>query len=303
MIVTKKMEQQYILKRPCYLIEENPDGNFKIVGTSIHWKEGMEVFEAAEECAAEIDRRVAARMKPGDCPRCHHKSVFESEVDVQVLEKLPQEKFGNFYRCTRCQTVWYRQTHGTKFLAYDQSVGDYVLEWAQRDLRPSMPVKEVLSGIKNISSDKQYEVYTAQVVLKDGRVYPCALIYIEQTPPAPSWYSKKNFFYLDQVAEISPSEFSYPYSIAKRAWYLRTTKPFEFALFKEAVTKKVYGFEVHTGLFRPHELTGKDLEGVDTDTVSEPSSIFYFAEPHERGGSDQWRLTPPPETIYVWGDR
>jgi hypothetical protein len=302
MIVTKKMEQQYILKRACYLIEQDGDGNFKIVGTSINWREGMEVFETVEECSREIDRRVAALMKPGDCPRCHHKSVFESEVDISILEKLPQEKFGDFYRCARCETVWYTKTGAKQLLAYDKSIGDYVLEWAQRNLKPASQFNEALSLIKNISSDKHYEAYPAHVIMKDGRDFQCAMIYIEQSPPGPSWYTKKNFFYLDQVAEIKPSEFAYPYAIAKRAWYLRTTKPFEFALIKETNTKKIYGFEVHTGLFRPHELVGKDLELADASSVKEYGDVFYFAEPHERGGSDQWRLSPPPETVSVWGD-
>jgi hypothetical protein len=303
MIVTKKMEQQYILKKACYLIEQDGEGNFKIVGTSINWKEGMEVFETADECSAEIDRRVAALMKPGDCPRCHHKNVFESEVDASILEKLPQEKFGNFYRCNRCLTVWYGEAGHSKLQAYDKSVSDYVLEWTQRDLKPTQQVKETLASIKNISSDKEYEAYPVHVVLKDGRDFPCAMIYLEQRPPGPSWYSRKNFYYLDQVKEIKPSEFAYPYNITKRAWYLRTTKPFEFALIRDANSKKIYGFEVHTGLFRPHELVGKDLELVDASTIKEPGDVMYFAEPHERGGSDQWQLSPPPETVYVCGDR
>jgi hypothetical protein len=303
MIVTKKMEQEYILKRACYLIEQDGDGNFKIIGTSINWKEGMEVFETIEDCSAEIERRVNALMKPGDCPRCHHKSVFESEIDVQILEKLPQQKFGNFYRCIRCFTLWYAETDNKKLLAYDKTVGDYVLEWTQRNLRPAPEFKETLTSIKNISSDKTYEAYPAHVILKDGREFPCALIYLERRPPGPAWYSKKNIYYLDQVKEIKSSEFAYPYSISKRAWHLRTTKPFEFAYFKDADSRKLYAFEVHTGLFRPHELLGKDLELADVSEAKEYSDAYYFAEPHERGGSDQWRLSPPPETVYIWGDR
>ena len=292
MIVTKEIADRYILKRGCYLIREQPDGDHTISYESLNWKEGMEVFETLEECQAEITRRLEARKKPGDCPRCYNTRIVEAKVEIGLLEVLPG-KTDPFYRCTRCHTVWYKAKSNNQFTAYDKSVADYVLDWSSRDLKPSRSFRKILN--ENISSDrKKEEVYLQSVTLKNGEEHPCAIIRLTNFPPERHWFERKDLFFFDQVNDIKPSPYAYPFSISKKAWKER-----DFIYIKDVRTKEVFRFDALVTMFTTADLAGREFV---LDEERPGTKCITIAERDERGPT-HWYFNPPPDPIYIWADR
>jgi hypothetical protein len=299
MIVTKALAEKYLIKKHCYLIEPEPDGDYRIVSTSVHWKEGMEVFETMEECAAEIDRRQNKKMDAGNCPRCEYKNLTETERDITKLDLLQQVKSGALYRCGACGTVWHKATQLPKARAYDVSIADYILEWAERNLKPAKEMTGVLHGIKDISNDKTYLLFPAHVILKNGFEFPYALIKLERQPPPARWFEKSDWFYLDQVVEIKPSPYAYAYTIAK---HIRTS-PQEFIFIKDLSDNQIYRFVAHAGVFMPEEFVGKTFQLMDSKKVNWSESKPVMEQDYnERGGPDHWNFTPPKEPTWFCGD-
>lgn len=291
MIVTKKIADQYILKRGCWLIHELPNGEYSMSYESLNWKEGMEIFETSEECAAEIRRRIKAKMKPGDCPACHHKNYVEAEVDVTALD-LITGKYDPFYRCNKCKTVWYKKEPPIYF-AYNPLVADYALDWNSRDLKPT---KEQLAHLsKNISSDKREGVYLQSVTLKNGSEHPCAIILLKNEPPPAHWFEHKDLYFLDQVAEIRPSPYAYSFEISKKAW-----KDRGFISVKDIQSGQHYRFDAGVAMFKPVELANVEFALATTD---DNTDVKMIAERNDRGTPSYWYFTRPPGPVYIWGDK
>jgi len=291
MIVTKEIAEKYILKRGCYLIHLQPDGDYTISHERLNWKEGMELFETQKECEAEVEKRLKLRKKPGDCPRCYNKATREAEVDVSALELLPG-KFAPFYRCSKCQTVWHNMRGSDQLTAFDKAIADYVLDWNARDLKPSQELKKILKV--NVSFDKKEEVYLQSVKLKNGEEHPCAVILLKTLPPDRLWFERKDLFFLDQVTETKASPYAYPPAIARKAWNERN-----YIHIRDVTTKENFIFDSFVTMFMPKDHLGREFTLGD-ESARDTRTIV---QRDERGGEPWWSLTPPPAPIYVWGDK
>jgi hypothetical protein len=298
MIVTKELAQKYLIRKHCYLIESDTGGGYRLVSTSVHWKEGMEIFETQEDCQEEIDRRLKIKMDGGNCPRCQYKKLSETERDVTKLDLLQKTKSGALYRCKDCGTVWFKAAQRPKTLAYDVSIADYITEWAARDLKPTKAMEAVLHSIKNISNDNTYQLFPTHIILKNGFEFPYALLKLERQPPPANWFEKSDWFYLDQVAEIKPSPYAYAYSIAKHI----LSHPQEFVYIKDLSDDQLYHFDATAGIFMPEEFTGKTFQLVEAKKVKGESKIVMQQDINERGGPDYWNFTPPKKPTWFWGD-
>ena len=296
------MAEKYLIKRACYLIKNGGDGGYVLHATSTHWKEGMELFESYEECSKEIERRIAERMSSGKCDRCHYKPAIETDRDISQLESLGEFKFGSAFRCQSCNTVWYRQ-HGAKIsTAYLPPLLDYLIDWSKRNLSIKQEWKPVLREIKNISDSNDNELYPAHVILKNGEEIQCALISLERKPPPADWFNSSGWYYLDQVKEIKPSKYAYAYAIAKHIIYTGENKPGDWIYIKDKADNKLYGFNVHAGVFMPDEFIGKEFQLIEPKDLRKNFYAIPVFQPEERGTGVIWNFTQPPKTIAIWGD-
>jgi hypothetical protein len=310
MIVTKELAKKYILKRAAWFIEIGPDGNYMMALRSQNWLEGMELFENEEECLEEIQKRRAAKMGSGYCPRCNYRAD-ETDKDISYLNLISEPKGSKIYQCPKCQSAWFTKDGWTNAKGYDNALLDYIIEWSDRKMSPSEDQLKILKNIGNISRDASYELYPAHVVLKNGKEFPTAMIQLQTEPPPPKWFEdpvptawsvprKMEWHYFDLVKELRPSEFAYPSDIAAKIMKTIWKGNFQFMYVQDLASKTIYSFECHAGIFFPQELRGKDLKLLEG---REPSADVNYFMPHERRGPDTWNLTPPPDSITIWGDR
>lgn len=298
MIVSKEQEQKFLIKKHCWLIEHDSGGDYKMVYAAVYWKEGMELFESREECEAALNQRIEIRMASGRCPGCNFKSLDRTTRDITHLELIKRIATGSFYLCDSCETTWFKSESHLQAFAYDHSIAPYIMDWAERALTASSDHKEMLDKIGNISNTETHRIYPAHITLINGFELTHALIRLDPLPPASYWFKRRDWHYLDQVKEIKPSKYAYPYSIAR----FITSDPNTFIFIKSDTSDDILRFEPSAGVFMPEELTSQHFELVkasDIDYSSRHIKVIY--EVAERGGSDLWSYTPPPKPVIVWG--
>lgn len=286
MIVTKEMTQKYLIRRACYLISKSRDGDFMLTATSVHWKEGMELFESYDECVAEINRRKQELMDSGNCPRCHYQFTYQTKKDLTNLHKLNETKGSVLYECQSCHSVWYKHPDYDFAAGYHSSMKDYVLEWSTRQLDPTSEMQKALDSIGNISDDSKLMIYPAEVLLKDGKEFQPGLIILGNLPPTQEEFNQRGWHYLDSVKSIKPSALAYNQDVCRSIVELQRSS--DWVYIKSDQTKKVYSFSAHTGMFMPEELKGQTFKIV-TNKKEQYGTLSYYI-PAERGGPDEWTM-------------
>lgn len=298
MIVSKEQEQKFLIKKHCWLIEPDSSRDYKMVYTAIHLKEGMELYESREECEAALNQLIEIRMSSGKCPRCNLKNLDRTTRDITNLDLIKRTPPGDFYLCSACETTWLKNESHVQAFAYDKSSAPYIIDWAERDLTASSDHKEVLDKIGNISNDETHRIYPAHITLINGSELTHALIRLDKLPPASDWFKKRDWHYLDQVKEIKPSKYTYPYPIAR----VIKSDPNTFIFIKSDTSDDVLRFEASAGVFMPEELTSQQFELVKASGIDHSSKhIKVIYEMADRGGSDLWSYTPPPKPVIIWG--
>lgn len=299
MIVSREQEAKFIIKRKCYQIRELPGGDYGLVYSSaIHWKEGMEVFESAEDCRAEIDRRLKIRMDAGACPRCELPALDRTQRDITGLEHFAGHP--DLYSCASCGTIWYLGRKEGQAYAYDGSLSDRLIDWAKRNPVPSAETEEMLAAIGDISSDPAYGLYPARATLNTGFELRNVLIKLREGPPPAVFFKRSDWYYLDELEQIAPSESAYPFAIAK---YIMEDPP-AFIYVREKSGKEIYAFDSDAGVFMPEEFYGKIMELVDPGSIEYKNDLVNMIyQQADRCGPDYWGLTPPKGPIWIWGNR
>jgi len=299
MIVTKEMAEKYLIARRCYLITTGPDGDYQITHASVHWKEGMEVFEDRDECLRELEKRERAKINSGYCPRCNYKSLTDTEKDITHLDLIGDAKGGKIYECKECKSVWFKHPSYKSAMAYDAILKDFLIEWGVRDMKPTPAMKSVLNEAGNISTESNFDLYPVDVLLKGKEEFEPALIHLEKMPPSQRQFNRRDWSYLDSVEEIRISPFAYPAGIAKHiARAMRKSN--EIIYIKSEQTKKSYCFLPHAGVFMPMELKGQDFT-LTTDLNDRKNASMYYM-PADRGGPDIWTMTQVIP-LMIFGDK
>ena len=177
------------------------------------------------------------------CPNCHSYEPINffnwklaqspSDENYSFIRKFVPTgkcKFGETYESICCGSKWY--LHDGIFMYLINPLRQQILDsWSNRDLGVPDKFKPVLTsiGANLIEGGSISKEYPCRVRFKDGTVSEFTILSLVTLPPdfeeAIDGKCTEKYAYIDEIAEVTKSEFALPISIRKE-----TMKPSEMAM-------------------------------------------------------------------------
>jgi hypothetical protein len=162
------------------------------------------------------------RKKKSGCPNCYEKDIISFGTDylekkiISLISLIDEVGGIKIYECEKCNTQFY--IHGNMYERIIKGQIELLKNWSEKSLVCSENLKNEIKKIGLTNDWNLNRIAPCKIELKNGKIFEYVTLKITNEPPLGYHLSTfKNIFFIDEVKNISESDFGVSLDIRKQA--------------------------------------------------------------------------------------